>query len=287
MDELDRQIPIERYDTLDSTSRYARRAVESGLAGDQARLIVAASQSDGMGRFGRRWASPVGGLWCTLIWPVHLEPNLVINGLGLRVGVACVLAVQHSLAAQGCGKSVQLKWPNDVLIEGRKAGGVLCEVIKRGARTYILVGIGINANNTIEDLPEEVRSIATTLHDEVGHDVNTDRLLRELRSGLRNALSSVGVDRHTVHSARKHLYGVDRPAEATVPEGKSVRGVLKGLDDAGCPIIQTAEGMFHAPVTCEVSTQPLGPLARNSTSPHALRDEGDLPVPGQPPNFGG
>ena len=129
-------------------------------------------------------------------------------------------------------------------------------MIKRGARTYILVGIGINANNTIEDLPEEVRSIATTLHDEVGHDVNTDRLVRELRSGLRNALSSGGVDRHTVHSARKHLYGVDRPAEATIPEGKSVRGVLKGLDDAGCPIIQTAEGMFHAPVTCEVSTQP-------------------------------
>ncbi|RMD62267.1 MAG: bifunctional biotin--[acetyl-CoA-carboxylase] synthetase/biotin operon repressor, partial [Planctomycetota bacterium] len=119
-EQLDLLIPIQTYEELDSTSLEARRDVESGELGDQARLYVAKRQTRGLGRFRRSWASPAGGLWCTLAWPVNLEPRLVLEGLGLRVGVAVVHTVEHTLAAHGVGAPVQLKWPNDVMVKGRK-----------------------------------------------------------------------------------------------------------------------------------------------------------------------
>ena len=92
-----------KLDTIDSTNRYARAEVESGrLSADGATVFVAARQTGGVGRFGRAWASPLGGLWYTLAWPVVGD---VLDGLGLRVGVACVEFVRGLVAeAAGCGK---------------------------------------------------------------------------------------------------------------------------------------------------------------------------------------
>ena len=85
-----REIPRQVFDTIDSTNAEARRLLDSSerLAG--ARVLAAQTQTGGVGRFGRRWASPRGGLWCTLLWPIPdgIDSNMVMEGLGLRIGVA-------------------------------------------------------------------------------------------------------------------------------------------------------------------------------------------------------
>ncbi|MCA9283529.1 MAG: hypothetical protein KDA30_16015, partial [Phycisphaerales bacterium] len=115
-DPLDRVLPIEHVGDIDSTTSIARKAVESGnLHSGSGVMIVAHSQATGKGRFGREWHSPPGGLWTTIAWPIDGDPQSFIKGLALRVGVACLLTIRHTLSHYGHSPKVNLKWPNDIL----------------------------------------------------------------------------------------------------------------------------------------------------------------------------
>lgn len=252
MRDIDVEIPIEHLDEVDSTSLLARRLVEEGEIGDQARLLIAARQTGGVGRFGRRWESPAGGLWMTLIWPVNLDIRRVVDGLGLRIGLACVHAIEHVLATHGHGEDVRLKWPNDVLIGGRKVLGTLCEVIEHDGKPFALVGVGINANFPITDLPEELRHDATTLQTVTDGPVVLDRLVDDLRERLRAALMSEGVSTPELEDLRHHLFGVGSQVQVKLGDGSEQRGRLLGLDEQGRLQLDTAEGEFTAPSGAEL-----------------------------------
>ena len=250
--ELDTLAPIERLASVDSTQVLARRKVQSGEIGDHARFIVADIQTGGVGRFGRTIVSPKGGLWCTLVWPMTREPARVIHGLGLRVGVALIRAVEHVLSAHGHGERVMLKWPNDAILNGRKIGGVLCETMSREGRTYAIVGVGVNANFSVDALPAELRSIATTLADETGANVNLERLTQEVRRRLCEALSGEGLPLATLVDVREHLYGVGHNATITLPDRTTVTGVVDGLTDEGRLRMRTNTGEYVAPLGAEI-----------------------------------
>jgi BirA family biotin operon repressor/biotin-[acetyl-CoA-carboxylase] ligase len=247
MSNLDLTIPIERYDETTSTRELARQAVESGDLGEHPRIYVAASQSEGRARFGRRWHSPRGGLWMTLAWPVNREPGRVLDGLGVRVGMACVHAIERVLASHGKGERVELRWPNDVLIDGKRVLATLCEVLKRDGKTYVLASVGVNADFRASDLPEPLRPIATTLRDVIGAPVNLERLLDSLGVFLRDALQDEGLREGLVNDARDHLHARGEPVEVTLGDRTVVRGVLEGLNEAGQLVLQTDEGRFVAP----------------------------------------
>jgi BirA family biotin operon repressor/biotin-[acetyl-CoA-carboxylase] ligase len=128
-------------DDCDSTNAVAARLVESWLAAEEDRLpetlLVAQRQSAGRGRGSHGWQSPAGGLYATwLAWlPVRLLPILP-----MAVGVALATAVEELLP----GFRVELKWPNDLLVGGRKLGGVLSASRTDGEAAWISVGFGIN-----------------------------------------------------------------------------------------------------------------------------------------------
>lgn len=253
MQDIDAQIPIERYDEVDSTNRLARRAIESDELGDRPTMFVASRQTAGAGRFGRAWESPPGGLWCTLAWPVDLSPRRVLDGLGLRIGLACAHAIEHTLAIHGHDANVQLKWPNDVLINGKKVLGVLCEVIEHREKKYVLAGVGVNANFSADDLPEEIRPYATTLQDAIHGRVQLERLLRDLRQRLRDALMEQGLPAETLRKIRERLAGVGEPATITLPDGSKESGTLTGLTDDGRLTLATDEGDYTAPMGAELA----------------------------------
>jgi biotin-(acetyl-CoA carboxylase) ligase len=94
-------VQVDVFDSLESTSLHARRLVEAEGAGLIARLVVAGTQTGGIGRFRRRWASPRGGLWCTLVWPLAPDGGAVLDGLGVRIGVACLEAVDGAIERAG------------------------------------------------------------------------------------------------------------------------------------------------------------------------------------------
>ncbi|TVQ59195.1 MAG: biotin--[acetyl-CoA-carboxylase] ligase [Phycisphaerales bacterium] len=243
-----------RVEEVDSTSLWARRAIEAGEASENGALFVAATQTGGRGRLGRAWASPEGGLWTTLAHPIPPERHdALVDGLGLRVGAACLTTIRETLAAAGADPNrVRLKWPNDVLIDGRKTLGALTEVVRAGGRAWALIGVGVNANNALDDLPDDVRAHATTLRDALRAPVDLERLLRTLVTHLLTALARDGADALSLRAARASLHGVGTTYTVTLPDGARVEGVLEGLNRDGLPLLRTREGAYVPPRIAEL-----------------------------------
>lgn len=233
-DPLDRVLPIEHVGDVPSTTLLARQAVESGkIHSGFGVMIVAHSQSVGKGRFGREWYSPPGGLWTTLAVAIDGDTRSFLEGLSLRVGVACLETVRRTLAHYGHGAQVTLKWPNDILINEKKVCGNICQIIHQAGRAYLLIGVGMNVNNNPDDLPEDLRRPATSLSHEIRQPVDLPRLERELRANLHRAATSRGPDIHITAAARECLHGMGRTLEVRLPTGEFRRGIVRGISNDG------------------------------------------------------
>jgi len=249
-------IAVERLDVVDSTSAHARRLIESGKFGDLPRVFFASEQTAGVGRFGRVWASPVGGLWMTLVWPVTVSAPAVLDGLGLRAGLAMLHGVDHILAAHGHDsddKNVRIKWPNDIFIAGRKVAGALCETITVGPTMFILTGVGVNGNFPVGALPEELRRSATTLMDEIGVRVNLERLLDDLIVRLGEAMTTHGITAGALAEIDERLFGAGEPATVTLPDRTTMTGTLLGLTSDGRLRLGTDDGEIVSPSGAELA----------------------------------
>jgi BirA family biotin operon repressor/biotin-[acetyl-CoA-carboxylase] ligase len=259
---LDAAIPVVRFADIPSTSSHARAEIAAGRLGPAPVAFVAAHQSAGVGRFGRPWQSPDGGLWLTLAWPTtEAELEKTLDGLGLRVGIACLRAIRRALLEAPGDPHVRLKWPNDVLVHGRKVLGVLTEVVHGPAPAsgaWVLVGVGVNANINLAMLSPDVRSHATSLARELGRVVDTEPLESDLLAELRGALTTHGLAREVIQEAAEHLHGLDRDTTVSLPDGTRISGVLKGLNDHGMAVLDV-EGRVFVP--------PLGSVIMNDQPP--------------------
>ena len=124
---------------------------------EEGTVVVACEQTSGRGSRGRVWRSPPGGLWLSALY--RPAPPAAVELLSLRVG----LAVAEALEAVGSGLRVAIKWPNDLIVDDRKLGGILCEARWHGeALAWIVAGVGLNVTNAI---PAELAAGATRLAD--------------------------------------------------------------------------------------------------------------------------
>ncbi len=156
------------YPNLASTMDVAKREAQQGAA--EGTVVVAAEQTAGRGRLKRAWLSPQGSISLSVI----LHPSVLY--LPSLIMLAS-LAVVHSIE-KVAGLKSQVKWPNDVLINGKKVCGVLIENEVRGDRVdYAIIGLGINVNLRLSDFPE-ISSIATSLSDELGRNVSRLDVIR-------------------------------------------------------------------------------------------------------------
>lgn len=153
-----------------STNELAKQVVQQGA--DEGTVVIADEQTAGKGRLKRVWLSPKGSVSLSII----LYPSVVY--LSSLIMVAS-LAVVHSIGAV-TGLKSQLKWPNDVLVNGRKVSGILIENSVRGDTVkYAIIGIGVNVNLRLSDFPE-ILPTATSLSDELGRDISRLELIRRL-----------------------------------------------------------------------------------------------------------
>ncbi len=245
-------ITVARAEETASTSRDARMWVEAGGASG-ARVFVADRQTGGVGRLGRRWESPLGGLWMTLAWPLRADRwEAVVDGLGLRVGAACVRVIRRG-AAWDRPERVVLKWPNDVLVDGRKVCGALVQVVvdARGRR-WALTGVGVNANFAVGKLPEALRGRATTLLDAAGGAIDLGVLRDDLIVELCGAASERGLSAPMLAEVRAMLAGVGERATVALPDGSSAEGTLRGIDDSGRALLELPDGRTLALASGEV-----------------------------------
>jgi BirA family biotin operon repressor/biotin-[acetyl-CoA-carboxylase] ligase len=157
---------ILRFDSLPSTNlEAARRAIDGATEG---LCVVAREQTAGRGRLQRQWISPKGaGLYCSIV----LRPQFEQSAWSLLTLMAAV-AVNDALR-EACSLETDIKWPNDILANGRKLCGILAETVETPLGRAVIVGIGINL--TKHSFPEELEPVATSVETATGrrHDLET------------------------------------------------------------------------------------------------------------------
>ncbi|MDD4179058.1 MAG: biotin--[acetyl-CoA-carboxylase] ligase [Candidatus Margulisbacteria bacterium] len=156
---------LARYKTIDSTNAEARRLIVSGEG--EGLVVIAAKQTKGRGKPGAKWLSPLGNLYLSAVVKPFKNPQ-DIAPLTLLGAVAARSAITRLAKL-----AVVIKWPNDLLIHGKKVGGILTERLASG---FIIIGIGINVNS----LPAEMERTATSLKKEGKKIID----LKKLESGL-------------------------------------------------------------------------------------------------------
>lgn len=231
------------YTSIDSTSLQARRLWNQRDDG-QPLLIVAETQTAGIGRLGRSWQSPAGGLWLSIAWPMPCKVA-PYEGLPLAVGCCVAESVEQIATRHGGRLCCTLKWPNDVLVRERKLAGVLCQSDLGEPRPVAVVGIGINANFPAAILGNELRYPATTLQDELGVAVDLAGLLEDLIPRLRAVLTHFPSEGLTerLHAIRGRLAWGGRVVEVLVPgESEAWVGRLCGVDSRGHLLIDDGSG---------------------------------------------
>ena len=157
------------FASIDSTNQYAKKAGEENEP--EGLLAVADEQTAGKGRSGRHWTTPPG---TTIAMTLLLRPKIAPERISM------VTLVMGMVVAKACrdlyGVDAKIKWPNDVVLGGKKLCGILTELsAELMAVNYIVIGVGINVN--LREFPEEIRSTATSLALELGHDVNRAELI--------------------------------------------------------------------------------------------------------------
>ena len=169
---------IHYKETVDSTQKIAQRLAYEDVP--EGSVVIAEEQTLGRGRMDRKWHSPkFTGVWMSMIFrpkiPITKAPQLT-----LITAVAVVQAIEELT-----GLLPEIKWPNDVLIRGKKVTGILTELQAESDRiSSIIIGIGMNVNQTKGDFPEELQSIATSLAIETGEKISRPALIRAVLTNL-------------------------------------------------------------------------------------------------------
>ncbi len=227
----------EHLDVVDSTNDLARRrAREPGTP--LPLLVVADRQTAGRGRGSNRWWTGPGSLAMSLLLPGagDARPESPLYGLGAAVAV--VKTVRPRLAQQ----SVHLHWPNDVHAADRKLAGVLVEVLSDGR---VIVGIGLNSNNTVGEAPPELRGTICTLRDLTGREHDPMDLLIDLIGHLETTLR-MAADCPSDLARTAHAMCLQKGHDVVVQCGaREVGGRCEGIASDGALLVRTAQGLVE------------------------------------------
>ena len=241
---------------VDSTNFEARRRAENGAP--DSTVIWATSQSAGRGRRGRQWSSPKGGLYFSiLIRPEY--PAATVMQLGFIMANAIAGAVSSALP----GTAVQTKWPNDVMVGGKKISGILLESESTGDNrvSWVIIGVGIN----IETHPDKINSEleATSIAAEGG-----DALIEKMLSTIMGRFDAGFNEWQELGFAPvrgawlERAYGLGKKIIVRLPN-ETIPGTFKQLDESGALVLAvdgeqedriiTAGDVFLSPITNEVA----------------------------------
>ncbi len=237
------------FDETDSTNIQARKLAEAGAP--HGTLVVADCQNAGKGRRGRTWSSPRGmGIWMSILLRPSFPP-MCASMLTLVAGMAVVRGVE-----QACSLHPLIKWPNDLVLEGKKICGILTEMSTEDEEIrYVVTGIGINVNN--EEFPPEIRETAASLRMELGHAVRRSPVIAETARAFEEYYEIFSRTRDM--SGLREIYDgllVNRGREVCVLDSKgSYRGRALGIDDEGSLLVEREDGQVVHVISGEVSVR--------------------------------
>jgi BirA family biotin operon repressor/biotin-[acetyl-CoA-carboxylase] ligase len=221
---------IIRLSIVDSTQTWARRLAEIGKGAGT--VIVAEAQTAGKGRQDRTWSSLQGGLYLTAV----MEPHPQVGLMPLLASVAVSEVIMDRT-----GLKPSLKWPNDVLVDGRKVAGILIDSVWQGSSpVYILVGIGVNLNNP---LPDSIIA-GTSISKLSGEEVDIDTFLHHLLERMTILVNHLDTDPGEVINRWRELsVTIGQEITLRVESGAILRGVAVDIDSDGALLLEDGESV--------------------------------------------
>ena len=221
------------FKEISSTNLYAKQLVEKHIT--EGTVVVADIQTKGRGRKNRSWFSPYGGLWFSVVLYPQIPPER-----GMLVTMTASVAAAQAIKEITSLEPV-IKWPNDLLLNGKKICGILSELNAEIDRiNYTIVGIGINVNN---DIDEDLKDTAVSLKSEIGSRFSRVKLLRSILKHLdENYDRLISGDYRTMQDLWFSYSNITGRKIKVKDEKAVMHGVVSDVDDSGCLILDTKNG---------------------------------------------
>lgn len=230
-----------------STNDWAKELAVLGAR--DGTVAIAETQTAGRGRLGRSWISPSGGLWFSVILRPMFKPAETVKLV--FVASLAVAEVLHELY----GLKTETKWPNDVLVNGRKISGILTEMNTTGETVnYAILGIGVNANFDVEEVfPEELRAVSTSLKAEIGKEVSLEELFRSLLERLEDIYEHLLCDGflHVLNRWKNFAGFLGRQVEVA-NRAERFCGLALDVDNEGCLLVRSEDGTLRRVIAGDV-----------------------------------
>jgi BirA family biotin operon repressor/biotin-[acetyl-CoA-carboxylase] ligase len=220
---------IFHFKTIDSTNQYARILLKENI--DDGSVVIADTQTGGRGRKNRKWSSPIGGLWFSVILYPHVSSKK-----GMTVTMAASISVADAINKL-YGLNTEIKWPNDILINGKKVCGILTEIeTKNDEISNSIVGIGINVNNYLDS---ELINFATSLKIEIGHGLSTVNFFRDILKNFDMYYEKIKSGDYLFIKNQWCYYAniIGRKIEV-LDDDKNIKGLVIDIDDDGSLILK-------------------------------------------------
>lgn len=240
---------IHFHETLDSTSTRAFELARAGEA--EGAVVMAETQTGGKGRVGRRWESPAGvNLYASVILRPDVAPHRA-HELTFMAAVAVAEAVASLIGARPV-----VKWPNDILIDGRKAAGILLEMSSETDRVnFVVAGIGLNVNALRQTYSDAVRDRAISLSEKTGAPLDRAEAARRVFTSI-DKWYKIYLKKgfpFVLDEWRGYFTSVGAGVRV-VSFGKTIEGVCAGVDADGALLLKRASGIVERIVAGDVET---------------------------------
>ncbi len=212
-------------------------------------VVFAESQTKGRGRLGRIWHSPPGkGLWFSILLRPALHPKMA-----MQLTIAAATATRRAIS-QFTNIPAIIKWPNDIILNGKKVAGILNEINAEMDRIkYAILGVGINANNDVEDLPEELREVATSIKIQTGQKTNRSELAASILEELDAEYGKIKECKFNIIADEWTQFCETIGKQVTIHVGdRTIHGRAESVDADGCLLVRKTHGHLERVVGGDV-----------------------------------
>ena len=233
------------FNEVGSTNTIAKFLSKNGIGNGS--VVIAEKQTAGRGRSGKSWESPLGGIWLSIV----LTPDVDYSKIPL-ITLATGVAVAKTLEEIGI-ENPEIKWPNDIMVNGKKVCGILTEAITNfNTIEHVIIGVGIDANLSIEDFPEELQNTTTTLEREIGR-VNENFLIKVFLQELEKIIELFNSKCYEdiLKEWRKRSYTIGKVVEVKKPFNKSYDAYAVGISKEGELIVEKHDGTLEKVISGE------------------------------------
>lgn len=234
------------FNEVMSTNTIAKFLSMNGVGNGA--VVISEKQTKARGRSGKNWESPLGGVWLSII----LNPNVTHSKIPL-ITLATGVAVENTLKRIGI-ENAEIKWPNDILIQDKKACGILTEAITSfNTIESVIIGVGIDANINTENFPQELQENMTTLNEEIGEKVDENLLIRLFLEEFEKISEQfINEEYETILKEwRKNSYTIGKIVEVHEPFSKPYDGYVLGISRDGSLVVEKIDGTLEKVISGE------------------------------------